>query len=477
MDIISHIQRLAREHEPFVKRAQQAERYYLNENDIVQAPSLRELDDAIRKAQAKAISPLRNADNRISHNWHQLLVDQKASYAFTYPPMFDLGQGSKRVSKLLTEALGDDFTRYCSELCVEASNAGRAWLHYWVDSEGAFQYAPVPATQVIPVYSGSLKRELIAVLRCYMETDENGKAWRRYEYWTDKEYSRYQQPADENTEISEWTTTFEVPNAGAETTNIISHPFGRVPFIEFANNRFRRGDLDKYKGLIDLYDKIYSGFGNDLEDIQEVIYVLRNYGGEDAAEILRKFKLYKFVHTEDGEDGQTGGLDTLTIEIPVEARRVALELTRRQIFVSGQGVDPDPEKFGSASGVALKFLYSLLEMKVGLMEAEFRSGFNDLVRAILEFEGVALKGSIVQTYTRASVNNELENAQIGQMLTGILSEETVLQNLDWVDDKEAELDRLAEEREAAYSDPYGTPPKKDEEDDDGEVDDDEDAKS
>ncbi|MFR2692021.1 MAG: phage portal protein [Enterocloster bolteae] len=52
-----------------------------------------------------------------------------------------------------------------------------------------------------------------------------------------------------------------------------------------------------------------------------------------------------------------------------------LATTRKRIFEQGQGIDPDPQNFGNSSGVALGFLYSLLELKAGLMETEFKIGF------------------------------------------------------------------------------------------------------
>ncbi|WP_447515834.1 phage portal protein, partial [Clostridioides difficile] len=69
-----------------------------------------------------------------------------------------------------------------------------------------------------------------------------------------------------------------------------------------------------------------------------------------------------------------------TINIPIEARDSLLKTTEKQIYVQGQGVDPKPENFANTSGVALKFLYTLLELKAGLMETEFRLGFAKLVR-------------------------------------------------------------------------------------------------
>ena len=73
-------------------------------------------------------------------------------------------------------------------------------------------------------------------------------------------------------------------------TNVYEHHLGAVPFIPFRNNNLCSSDLDKIKDLCDAYDKTFSGFVDDLEDIQEVILVLTNYGGTDAGEFLRDLK-------------------------------------------------------------------------------------------------------------------------------------------------------------------------------------------
>lgn len=52
---------------------------------------------------------------------------------------------------------------------------------------------------------------------------------------------------------------------------------GEVPFIPFWNNVTHTPDLPLYKDLIDAYDKVYSGFHNDIDDVQEVIFVIKNY--------------------------------------------------------------------------------------------------------------------------------------------------------------------------------------------------------
>lgn len=75
-------------------------------------------------------------------------------------------------------------------------------------------------------------------------------------------------------------------------------------------------------------------------------------------EFLHDLKKYKAIKVDDDGDEGKGGVETLTINIPVEAREKFLEMTRKAIFEQGQGVDPDPQKFGNTSGEALKYLYS-----------------------------------------------------------------------------------------------------------------------
>ena len=94
--------------------------------------------------------------------------------------------------------------------------------------------------------------------------------------------------------------------------------------------------------------------------------------------------------------------------------------------------------------MALKYLYSLLELKAGLMETEFRPGFGRLVRAICRHEGMKA-GRIVQTWTRTAVHNEAELAAIAQQSTGILSRRTILENHPWVTDADKELEQLERE--------------------------------
>lgn len=422
-------------HADMVVKTMVAERYYKSKNDILNMP--------IKTDEEK--NPLHNADNRIAHNFHGLLVDQKASYMFTAPPLFDIGDQSG--NGRITEVLGDKWAKTCKKLCVNASNSGIAWLHFWKDKDKQFKYGVVDSKQIIPVWSSDLEENLLAALRVYTQIDETtGETYTIYEYWTDTECQAFRRLADatidEGLEPFAMFSNFLVDTSTSEESNVLNHDFEVVPFIPFFNNDLKTSDLDKIKALIDTYDKTYSGFANDLEDIQEIIFVLSGYEGESLKDFLGNIKKYKSIKVS-GDEG--GAVNTLTIDIPVEARDKLLTMTRKAIFEQGQGVDPDPQNFGNASGVALKYLYSLLELKAGLMETEFKLGFGTLIRVICKYLNLECK-QIIQTWTRTAIQNDLEQSQICQNSLEVVSMRSIRKAHPLVEDIAAEEKQIEKEQ-------------------------------
>lgn len=440
------IKKYTASHVSFIQRAEEARRYYENETDILQEPSKKEK----QKADGESETPLRNADNRIPFNFHGLLVNQKASYMFTAPPLFDAGTDG--ANKVLRSFLGDKYPKVCKDLCVEASNTTVGWIHIWNDREsGGYNYAVVPSEQIIPVWDKSLEKKLLGVLRSYHDIAEDGTEMDVYEYWNDRVCEAYTVRAgdtvDEGLKPYRIFTVIDTSGNIAEESSF-EHGIGEVPFFAFQNNNIGTNDLKNIKPLIDTYSKVFSGFVNDLEDIQEIIFVLTNYGGADLNEFLRDMKNYKTIKIDNDSGDDKSGVSTLTIEIPVEAREKMMEVSRKCIFEQGMGIDPDPQNFGNSSGVALNFLYSLLELKAGLMETEFRPSFGRFIRCICRLLGVAVKeDTITQTWTRTSVRNEQELAQIAAQSKGVISDETIVRNHPWVENPEKELEQLQEQEE------------------------------
>lgn len=442
------IKKYAVAHTDHLQRTEVARRYYRNETDIMIGPPKKEQE----AEKGEPENPMRNADNRVPFNFHGLLVNQKAAYMFTAPPLFDVGTDA--ANKALRMFLGDKYPKACKDLCVDASNAAVGWIHVWKDGKtGTYNYALVPSEQVIPVWDKSLEKRLLGVLRCYQDITDDGEVMDVYEFWNDKTCEAYAVRAGFTIEEGLFRyRAFTIIDiyGNSEASDMFTHDIGEVPFFAFANNNIGTDDLKNIKPLIDTYCKVFSGFVNDLDDIQEIIFVLTNYGGADLREFLQDMKNYKAIKIDNDGSGDSSGVSTLTIELPVEAREKLMTVTRKCIFEQGMGIDPDPQNFGNSSGVALKFLYSLLELKAGLMETEFRPSFGRFIRCVCRLLNLPIKDdTIIQTWTRTSVRNDQETAQIASQSKGIVSDKTIVRNHPWVEDPEKEMQQLQEQEAEA----------------------------
>lgn len=410
-----------RERHQFLKNCRIGEQYFRNENDIKRKP-----------ASGRNDNPLKTSDNRVSHYWHGLLVMQKISYLFGKEPAIDTKEAD--VNEEIARTLGDEWAKTLNELVKDAANKAVGWLHVWIE-DGSFQYGSVSPEEIIPIYSQDLKKRLTAVIRKYKETDSSGNGYIKYEYWDNKECTYFKCIGSIVTELN---------CIDAEQTDIskcsFKHTFGQVPFVYFNNNSIGKGDLYMYKDLIDQFDAKTSGFANDIDDVQEIIFVLEGYGGEDLEEFMSDLKTFKAVKTDD-----KGDVRTIKAEIPVEARKAFLDDVKKAIFLFGMGVNPDKESFGDSSGVALKFLYSLLELKAATTRTEFDCSIKVLVRMILHYLGKEKGQDISITYYKNMISNDKEVVEILSKSDGIISVKTQTKNHPYTEKLDDEVKQLKAE--------------------------------
>lgn len=438
-----------------VAEADTGQKYYGNVSAICRtgAAAIYEVNQYL-KTLGK--NPLKSADNRIPTNWHRIITDQKTGYLFTYPPQFD-AKDSAELAKTITDTLGQDYPKVIKQLCIDATNCGIGWLAYWYNQGEPFQYWFVDPRQIRVFYDpASVKPKIKYLIRQWNTTDENKKTVGHYEVWTDKDVTYYTAPENGTPQLD-----VTMGNQG-----VMAHTYGRIPFIPFRNNAEGKGDLSMYRQIIDAIDKLVSGFANDIDDMQEIIWVIKNYAGEtqdtDYAEdgtpvtreidLLQKLKAKKIINV-DGD----GGVDTLRGEIPYEARKEFLTILKDQLYISAMAVNPFPDAVGQASGVYIDFLYSLLELKAGLMETEFRIALNELVQAVLTYTNQR-EQPVEQVWTRNKPRNDTEIVtMISQTPSEVLSNETKTKahplTENWQEERkriEAETKKRAEEMVAAF---------------------------
>lgn len=426
---------------------QQGVKYYFNQSDILQRKQYY-WKDGVR------IEDTDKPNNKIPHGWHKLLVDQKTSYLVGQP--ITISGEDKTLAEKVSDLLGDEFDDIMPELVKSASNKGKEWLHPYIDEAGNFDYIVIPAEEGIPIYDNSKRKNLDAFIRFYyLDLDEN-KENMKIELWDKQRVAFYEMVdgeivEDASQEVNPASHFHYIKDR--EKGEVEGYGWGEVPFIEFKNNEEAVSDLIFYKQLIDAFDKVVSDVSNNLEEIQSLVYVLKGYEGQGLSEFMENIRKYKAI-TVEAEPGS--GVDTIQAEVPISSVDSHLNRLEDSIFTFGQGVNVNSEKFGNApSGISLKFLFSLLDMKSNWMERKFTKGLywlfwfaTEYLKMTKQVPETADYKTLKPTFNKSMLVNELEQVTMAQQSKGVISDDTVMANHPWVEDVEEEKAKIAVQKSA-----------------------------
>lgn len=409
--------------------------YYLNETDI---------KERVRKAvgESGALEPVINlANNRLANAFTRKLVNQKVGYLLSKP--MNIRTDDKKYQEYLDYYFDKKFMRQIQSLGTQAINKGIAWLHPYYDDNGNLTFMIIPSEQCIPIWKDAAHTELQAMIRNYQVIVYEGKQRKeitKVEWWDTKGVRRYEQKGNElveDVELGDISPHFVVGDSGVN--------WERVPFIAFKYNDDEMPLIRFIKELVDDYDKQKSDNANNLEDLPNSIYVVKNYGDVRGADFRKNIAQYRVVFTESD-----GGVDSVDIEINTEAVKYHQEQNRKDIYEFGRGVDTQTTNLGNASGVALKFLYADLDMDCNILENQFQAALEQLLWFIdtdLFNKGLGdfSDKEVEFIFNRDIIINETEVIEnINKSYD--LSEETRLAQHPYVDNVQDELMRKKKER-------------------------------
>lgn len=410
------------------KAIKEGVRYYNNDNDILYE------EQYFYDNEGKKCLDETKKNNRLSHNFYGLLVKQKVGYLLGKPMNFN--STDREVNELLDNLLGDKWNITAQELLKNAINKGDEWLYCYIDENGEFDYTICPTEQIIPLYNNGFKQILEGVIRYYEIVTLEGKSTLAIELWTQNEV-RYFRLDEDDLQLVDTKSHFYI--------NGVGYSFGVIPFVQFKNNEELTTDLSMVKELIDNYDKVTSGLANDLEEIQDSIYVLKGYQGTDSSEFMNNLRYYKLIKVDED-----GGVNKLELHIPIEAKNSHLKRLENDIYRLGMGVDVSAEKLGNSSGVALKFIYSLLDLKADMSEMQFKKSIRHLLKIISNWVRISRgidfdRKEVKVTFNRSMLVNTKEQIINVTSSVGMLSKETLLANHPFVTDVDYELTKMEEE--------------------------------
>lgn len=385
--------------------------YYLNKTDI------------LKRVQADELKP----NNRVVHPFSQYITDTLCGYFMGEPITYS---SEEDIDELKMVFEYNDEQNENMELAKNCSIYGRAWEYMYVDEDGSIRFTVIDTQEVVPVYGETIENELVAVIRFYNQYNViKDQEETIVEVYTDDHIYRYK------------------ASVTLDTLQLISdqpHYFGCVPFVEYKNNDDMTGDFEGVMSLIDAYDALVSDDLNDFEYFVDAYLVL--YGYTADSEDIRKMKENRvlLMDAETKAEWLTKAGDSAG----VETTKQRLE---KDIHKFSKTPNSNDENFGgNTSGVAMKYKLLGTENLASIKERKFKKGLQRRLEIISFIFNLTRKGSLDWlgvdiTFTRNLPVNESDIATMVQALKGIVSNKTLLSQLSFVEDADAELEQLEKE--------------------------------
>lgn len=395
-------------------RLQKLEDYYLAKNEI------------LKRQMADPSKP----NNKISNPYANYITDTLTGY-FMGEPVTYSSLDEKALEELNLIFEYNDEADENVELARSCSIYGVGYEMMYVDEEGSVRFKRLDAKECIPIYDDTIENDLLYVIRYYLDKD----------IITDKTFMYIE--VISRTDVSRYRAN----DTGANMELIESRPhyFGIVPIAIYKNNETETGDFENVISLIDAYDKLESDSLNDFEYFCDAYLALIGFTAE--AEDVAKMKQDRVILLDRDTDAKWLIKDEQ--DSTVENLKIRID---KDIHKFSKCPNLSDENFAAnASGVAIKYKLVGTENLISVKERKFKKGLQRRLELISLIQGVKLAGfdwrAIDITFTRNLPSNDTEIAEVVNKLSNVVSKETLLAQIPFVEDVQAELDRLDKEQE------------------------------
>lgn len=241
----------------------------------------------------------------------------------------------------------------------------------------------------------------------------------------------------------------------------VEHHLGEIPMIEWKNNKLGIGDYELQIPLIDAYNALMSDRITDKEQFIDAILAV--YGtlltdeddeeegdGKGAEKAMKRLAKRKLLEMPDSTKAEY--LTRTFDESGVEILRHAIEQDIHKF--SHIPCLTDEHFSGNTSGVAMEFKLLGIENITKIKTRYYRKGLRKRLRIFanwlaLNRQAQIDSSTITANFTRALPKNLLEISQYVNNLKGTVSRKTLLSQIPFVDDPDAEIKAVKEETEEA----------------------------
>lgn len=406
----------------YLPRLKKLKRYYDCKND---------------KIMDRTFKDTTKPNNKIATPWSKYISDLTTAYFIGKGVSYN-STDSTLLDLLNKTADYNDESAKNQQLAINASIYGLAYeLVYLYGPETKIRYSVLDTEGTIPIFSDEIEEDLLYAIRFYDVTDIATEI-------TTTKIILYSE-----TEV----INYNYSNGNIEEISRDYHYLKEVPVNVYKNNADCVGDSEQLLALIDGYDISLSDTANSREELMNSYLVFKNCNLDDPDVIAMKQK--RVISIEDVETGQQASVDFLNKETnDVELEQYTTRIEKNIKMFSGIG-ELESKSHQTATSAEMSMMG--LTQNIAIKENYFRYALmrrNELICNALAIKDLDFDFSSIKiTFTRNLPVDAGVVADVISKLRGVVSTETLIQQLPFVTDVSTEMKKLEQEKEVnSYAD-------------------------
>ena len=368
-------------------------------------------------------------DNRLVVNFGRKLVDTFNGYFSVIP--VKVAHDIEPVNDAVNDFWNlNDLDDTLSELSKLTSMYGVAYLYVWQDEDARTKVTYNDPLDMFVIYDDTI--------------EQNPKYAVRYKLNKENQIEGTLITLSEYIEFAEG-------NKGLSFADETPHYYPTLPVIEFVENEEQQSLIEPVESLINAYNKAVSEKANDVDYFSDAY--LKILGAELDEEGTYKIRDNRIINLFGTDDASKIIVDFLSKPDGDTTQENLLDRIERLIYQTSMIANINDELFGNASGVSLEFKLQPMKNLAAMKERKFTRGLNTLFKLFLSLPTNVPAAyadewiNVHYRFTRNIPRNIQDEAKTARNLDGIVSDETKLSLLSFVDNVQDEIDAIKAERQ------------------------------
>ena len=409
------------------------ERFRLNEEPRLQ--KYKNYYDGIQNILNKSYSDPTKPCNRTVINYARNIADSYCGYLAT--PGHISYSSDEDIEDIMNILRYNDYQAEDAAFLLDALVYGRASELMYIDSIGQARFRLINPTQCFGVYDDSLTGDLMYFVRMYKASDWDNSDLFNVDVYSDYNVKHYTMHGKQG------ALTFKSEEP---------HYFGQCP----ANIFMLPDEKNIFDCIINLQDSANELLSSEIDDYQAFCDAYLALTGVDAeAEDIAAMKANRVLLLPEGATATWITKNANDAQVENILKRI-----HESIYRIAQCPDFSSESFvgGVSSGIAIQYRLTGMETRAGKIEAEMKKALQRRVEIIAGIASLKLGEEVfrdIRIDFKRNIPEDLTSTiALVNSLKGSVSDATLLGQLPFIDDVNAELEALQAQK-AANMDLYG----------------------